>query len=189
MTCEWGTFMAGLSVLARDMHIYLANHPRSDAVVFQDVIAEVSADDNLWHRRGAFPMYEGQPIESLPSGLAEAAANGNPTVKPLDDPKIVHEWTVKPGKKLFNAFLQKFGNKFKETICGKSGPYQQFEKRNVHLSALPTAIVLDILRHGFTNDTFWYPLAVYGGVLLIRTGLKAYCESEKKPIRRRRKSA
>jgi hypothetical protein len=82
---------------------------------------------------------------------------------------IVHEWTVKPGKKLFIAFLKKFGRKFKESVCGKYGPYELFEKRKVNLTSLPTAVVLDVLRHGFSNDTLWYPLAVYLGVLLIRT--------------------
>jgi hypothetical protein len=183
-----GNLYAGLSVLARDMYTHLANHPRDDSAAFQEVVMEVSAVERRSHQGVAFPTYEDQPVDFPPTGLADDAASGKPTVKPLGDPKLVHERTVIPGKMLFKAFLIKFGIKFKDAICGKNGPYQQLEKRQAHLSALPTAIAIDILRHGFSNDTFWYPLAVYIAVLLVRAGLKTYCESEVKPTRRKRRS-
>jgi hypothetical protein len=183
-----GNLYAGLSVLARDMYAYLANYPRDDSAAFQEVVMEVSAVERRLHHGVAFPTYEDQPIDFPPTGLADDAASGKPTVKPLGDPKLVHERTVIPGKMLFETFLTKFGIKFKDAICGKNGPYQQLEKRQALLTALPTAIAIDILKHSFSNDTLWYPLAVYIAVLLVRAGLKTYCESEVKPTGRRRRS-
>lgn len=80
-------------------------------------MAEVSSDDRKWHHENAFPTGEGLAIASLPS-LAEAAASGNPTIRGLDNPKIVAERTVILGKKLFNSFLRRFGSNLKKRICG-----------------------------------------------------------------------
>jgi len=45
------------------------------------------------------------------------------TLKPLEDKNIVHEWTFKPGERLFI----KFSLKFRDTICRADGPYEKFE--------------------------------------------------------------
>ena len=180
-----GQLYAGLAVLARDMHAYLAGrapHSLNENAVrlFQVVTSDVSEKDRQGYGAGAFPNYEGQPVADLPTGLAAAAARGKPVVAPLANPAIVHEWTVKPGKKLFQAFIEKFGPKLKETICGKGGPYKQFEKGLLGQTALPTTIASAILTSGLSTATFWYPLAVYLGLLLVKAGLKTYCESGKR---------
>lgn len=174
-----GQFYAGLAVLARDMHQYLAKHPRGDAALFEEVVSLVNSEEGRLYGGSAFPNYGGLPVEKLPEKLASAAALGHPTVTPLGERDIVHEWTFKPGKRLFARFLQKFGRKFKETICGKDGPYEQFNKGLLGQAALPTTIAGTILTAGFSPATFWYPLAVYMSILLVKTGLKTYCEPEK----------
>ncbi len=171
-----GQLYAGLAVLARDMHNYLTQHPREDVGAFESVVTEVNAEDSARYGSGAFPKYDGQPVSLLPSGLALAADSGKPVVSPLGDPRIVHEWTSKPGKKLFERFIQKFGRKLRQTICGKDGPYEQFNKGLIGQAALPTTIASSILAVGFSAATFWYPLAVYLAALLIKAGLKTYCE-------------
>lgn len=174
-----GQLYAGLAVLARDMHQYLAKHPREDAAIFEDVISLVHTEESRQYGGNAFPDYGGLPVEGLPEELASAAAMGHPTVTPLGERDIVHEWTFKPGKRLFVRFLQKFGRKFNETICGKDGPYEQFDEGLLGQAALPATIVSSILAIGFSTATFWYPLAVYLSILLVKTGLKTYCEPEK----------
>jgi hypothetical protein len=172
-----GQLYAGLAVLARDMHDHLAKHPRDDAEMFRALVQMVNTEDRARYGSGAFPEYDGHPVSLLPKGLAAAADSGKPTVTPLADPRIVHEWTSKPGKKLFDRFLQKFGRKLKETICGKDGPYEQFNKGLLGQTALPTSIASTILTAGFSAATFWYPLAVYLSILLVKAGLKTYCET------------
>jgi len=170
-----GQLYSGLAVLARDMHYYLEEHPRENSATFHAVVEEVNVDDRRYGS-GAFPKYDGQPISLLPTGLAAAADFGKPLVDPLGDPQIVHEWTSKPGKKLFLKFFNKFGRKLRETICGENGPYEQFNKGLVGQATLPAVIAGAILKSGFSTETFWYPLAVYLAILLIKTGLKTYCE-------------
>jgi hypothetical protein len=168
-----GLHYAGLAVLARDMHRYLAKHPRDDATVFEQVVSLVHSEDSKQYGSGAFPNYEGLPADNLPEGLASAADAGHFVIAPLGDNTIVHEWTFKPGKRLF----VKFCSKFKDTICGRDGPYEQFTKGLVGQAALPTTIASTVLTVGFSTATFWYPLAVYLSVMLVKTGLKTYCES------------
>ena len=168
-----GQLYAGLAVLARDMHLYLVQHPREDAALFEDVISLVNAEESRLHGGKAFPNYKGLRVGNLPGQLASAATLGQPTVTPLGERDIVHEWTFKAGKRLF----VKFGSKFKETICGKDGPYEQFNKGLLGQAALPATIASTILSTGISPATFWYPLAVYMSILLVKTGLKTYCES------------
>jgi hypothetical protein len=171
-----GQLYAGLAVLARDMHQYLAQHPRKDAALFEGVVSLVHGEESRQYGGSAFPDYGGLPVEKLPGELASAAAEGRPAVAPLGERDIVHEWTFKPGKRLFVRFLQKFGCKFKETICGQDGPYEQFNEGLLGQAALPTTIASTILTAGFSSEAFWYPLAVYLSILLVKTGLKTYCE-------------
>jgi hypothetical protein len=168
-----GLHYAGLAVLARDMHRYLAEHPRDDAALFEQVVSLVHAEERTLYQGGAFPTYEGLPTDDLPEGLASAAAAGQCVIARLGDVAIVHEWTFKAGKRLF----VKFSSKFKDTICGKDGPYEQFTHGLVGQAALPTTIASSVLTAGFSAETFWYPLAVYLSILLVKTGLKTYCET------------
>ena len=168
-----GQLYVGLAVLARDMHLYLAQYPRKDAALFDEIISVVNTEEHREHGDRAFPNYEGLGVDNLPRQLASAAALGEPIVTPLGDREIVHEWTFKPGKRLF----VRFGAKFKKNICGKDGPYKQFKKKGLLEQAnLPMAIATTILNVGFSPATFWYPLAVYMSILLVKTGLDFYCE-------------
>jgi hypothetical protein len=170
---------AGLAVLTRDLHNYLAQSDDEDAALVQEVIAEIKAQEQRRYGPVAFPYddpafpYKGE-LEKFPQGLAARAAAGEPTVNGLGEPRIVHEWTVKAGKRLF----LKFGEKFKVVICGENGPYELFEKDLLKQSELPVAIVAQILVAGLSTATLWYPLAVYIGLLIVRTGLKTYCEPD-----------
>lgn len=179
-----GKLYAGLAVLARDMHLYLAQHPREDAALFEEVVSLVHEEESRAHGSQAFPTYDGLPVDDLPRHLASAADLGQPNLDPLGERGIVHEWTFKPGKRLF----VKFGSKFKEVICGRDGPYEQFNKGLLKQAELPAAIAAAVLAAGFSTATFWTPLAVYVSILLIKTGLKTYCEPDGTRRKSRRKS-
>lgn len=173
---------AGFAVLARDIHLYLSNVPRDDAKPFEEAVTEIHNEDSRLHLATNFPYSNPefpfqQELHEFPRGLAEEAARGAPTVKPLGDPRIRHEWTVKPGKRLF----VKLAGKFRIVVCGKDGPYEQFENGLVNQAALPTTIASAILVSGLSAATLWYPVAVYISLLLIKTGLKTFCEEDARP--------
>lgn len=167
---ELGQYYSGLAVLARDMHIFLQENPRDDASIFEEVIKSVNQEET--YGAGSFPQYSGLPVHQLPDTFVGFAELGHPNVDELGDADIVHEWTFKPGKRLF----LKFGTKFKETVCGKDGPYEQFERGLLNQASLPVTIAATVLKAGFSAATFWYPLGVYVGILLVKAGLKTYCE-------------
>lgn len=167
-----GQLYAGLSVLTRDMYLYLVDRSRDDAALFKDVISEVSKEERKLHGDHAFPDYKGLDLKFFPKQLASEAAMGSMTLKPLGDRNIVHEWTFKPGKRLFI----KFSVKFRDTICGADGPYEKFENGLIGQADLPKSIAATVLLAGFSAATFWYPLAIYLSILLVKTGLKTYCE-------------
>jgi hypothetical protein len=121
----------------------------------------------------AFPEYAGLRVDILPKGLGEAAAKGEltVTVAKLGSSHVVHEWTTYPGEYLFNRFREKFGPKFKEVVCGKGGFYEQLNKGLLGQDTLPATIASQVLL-GSSTATFWYPLALCVGLLLVKTGLK-----------------
>lgn len=169
-----GQLYAGLAVLSRDMYHHLTFHPRQDADLFMQVIAYVNAVECTLYGDQAFPYYEGLPVADLPDNLAVSLLDEHPNMAPLGHRAIVHEWTLKPGKRLF----VRFGAKLKETVCGRGGPYMQFKKGLLGKAELPAVLVTSILTAGFSSATFWCPLAVYLSLLFIKAGLKTYCESE-----------
>jgi hypothetical protein len=171
-------YYAGLAVLCRDMYEYLPMLPEEDATLFKEILSSVIAEDQELYSVAAFPYTNPDfPFKDLwsqlPEGMAASAAKGSPTIKQLGHRDIVHEWTLKPGMRLFH----KFALKFKKTVCGKNGPYEQFKKGLIGKADMPQAIATAVISAGFSPATFWCPLAVYISILLIKTGLEMYCES------------
>jgi hypothetical protein len=79
-----------------------------------------------------------------PGELTARAAEATPDVTPLGTPGIEHEWFVGPGEE----FLDRFGRRFRETIRGSGGPYEQFESGLIGRERLPTVIVTTLLARG-----------------------------------------
>lgn len=185
-----GLLYAGLAILARDMYLYILKNPRKDAELFKKVVECVNIEETALYVDRAFPYYHKDlfGVNELPDVLDVTSGTpsfevpfgpGCPTIniEPLKNPSIIHEWTVKPGKKLFVTFLKRFGRNFKETICGKDGVYEEIKTNKLQKDALPTVIVTAIITAGFSPQTFWYPIAVYITLILLKVGLKTYCES------------
>ncbi len=163
---------AGLAVLSRDIFYYLQDNPRDDSSWFDDVIERISGEEIATFDDGAFPYYDSHDTDQLPSGLAEAAAAGRFTFAPLLDGAIDHEWTSHPGELLQRRFLVRLGTSWKQAVGGADGPYETTQKGDAgpHVLAMKlTATVLDSA--GLSEGPFWYPIAVYVGLILSQTGL------------------
>jgi len=165
---------SGLTILSKDIAEYLATsaYPGKDKQLFLEVYTDaLNVERDYWAKSGPQLF---QPLETaqLPRGFAQAATEGILDLALLADRSLEHEWLVNPGKKLFG----KYKVKFKETICGKDGPYEKFVNGLVGQADLPIKIASAILIVGFSNAAFWLPLAVYISLLLIKAGLKTYCE-------------
>jgi len=169
---------AGLAVLARDIHRYLWRYPRSDALLFMEMFSPVNAEEGARFRSPALLNHKGPPMKNGSIQLSSAAALGQSTVAALGGPDIIHEWTFKPGKKLFVRFLQKSGARIIQTVFCRDGPYEQFNKGMLDQNALSVTIAGIILAKSFSPQIFWYALAVYLSLLLIKTSARAFCASE-----------
>jgi hypothetical protein len=172
---EYG-LLAGIFILSKDSHEFLSVTPREDDNLFVEVYSEYLYEDSF--RFSHSPSIKSLVDAELPHGIVEKAVTNVIDITDLTEnaDAYIHEWTVGPGKMLFNKFTEKFKEKFKDTICGIGGPYKEFEEGRITKLNLPTAMVTSILGAGFTLAGFWIPLVVYIVLLLIKTGLKMYCE-------------
>ena len=172
-----GQLFSGVAVLARDMTIYLKDHYRDDATVFNDVVAEV----NKWeresgHSANAFPNYHELPTETLPTGLAALAAEGKPDISPLGDPSIVHEWTTFPGFVFFSSFVASRAVQLRQVVCRDGGIRDQYAAKNLSLAELQVALLPPILMANAA--AFWLPLASFVSIILVRRSLDRYCDGK-----------
>lgn len=166
---------AGLTVLAKDAAEYLAATGKggNDVRLFQDIYSEaLGVEREYWEKHGP-RVFSSLEDAGLPRGFAAAAVAGKADLSRLGDKGIEHEWTKFPGRDL----LKKFSVKFRETICGKDGPYEKFQNGLLGQADLPVTIAASILTAGLSAAMFWYPLAVYVGLLLSKAALKTYCET------------
>jgi hypothetical protein len=108
----------------------------------------------------------------VPGGFAKQAASGNFTLVELTTPAIIHEWTTKPGKRIF----QRFGANFRQTICGPGGPYQQFGGKNEPVTSA-SAIVILVSGAGAIIPLYFVPLLALCAMVVVKTGLKTFCET------------
>lgn len=143
---------SGLTIISKDIAEYIATsaYPGEDKQLFLEVYADaLNVERDYWSKFGPQLF---QPLETvkLPRGFARAATEGRLDLTPLADRSIIHEWPAKPGKELF----EKFKVKFKETICGKDGPYEKFVNGLVGQADLPITIASTVLSAGFSVAAF-----------------------------------
>jgi hypothetical protein len=130
---DWrlGILYAGLSVLCRDMHLFL-NQQSSCGVerlqLFDDVIADVQADESR-SRENAFPNFTEEQARFVPSGIVGKLCGPGMIrgtawplghkLNSLKQSDIVYEWTVIPGKKLFTTFMRKSRSCLEEGLANE----------------------------------------------------------------------
>jgi len=171
-----GQQYAALSVLARDLQTYLKRHPHPDATLLSAVIERVAKEESVLYGSQAFPLYQGLPVAALPTGMAERAASGKPDLSPLAKREIVHEWTCKPGIKLFMEITRRLRRRttLRADICGAGGLKERVKAGALTKSTLVHSLSVAVLKAtGF--DPLWAPLVVMFSETLIRKGLDFYC--------------
>jgi len=166
---------AGLTILSNGAMSVLHTHQidRNDGEIFRALTGELE-----WQRMVTWswsPLWNpGSSNKALEDAIHDFHYDGeNTDISFLMDPSIEHEWTKGPGKDLFELFKKKF----KDTICkGPDSPYTKMEKGLVGQADLPAVIVATLIASGIAISTFWIPILVYFALLLVKTGLKMYCE-------------
>jgi hypothetical protein len=167
---------AALSVYSRNSMEYAQQHPEQKEPLLMDVFTLVNREETARFRNNAFPYndqgfsYKNE-LAFFPADLARQAAEGNPSVKGLDNEKIRHEWTVKTGKRIFLRFLFEFGNKIKDPVCKY---YNSHESESKDLVKEINRILL--VRAGLFAESVWIPVAGFIAVLLVKKGLDNFCK-------------
>jgi hypothetical protein len=162
---------AAFGVLVKDYAAYLASNPRDDAKLFEQVYADFSKEETASY--GGSPFFRPAEEVGIPHGFAAQAAVGVFHLVDLNSRSIRHEWTTIPGQRL----LRRFAKELKGAICGPGGPYEQSRNGLFGQADLPKTIAASILAAGFSPATFWYPLAVYLALLIVKAGLATYCKT------------
>lgn len=176
---------SGLSVLMTDASQYLTTHAEDvspeQRATFQSLYGDGLTEQVHWGWDSPLARMQWEVdvwdevnlVTGLtPGEIAERTAEGTFDIGQLDDQRLVHEWFLFPGQN----FFEQFQVKFREVICGPGGPYEQFEGGLIGQEQLPAVIATAILTAGFSGGSVFVPLSVYVGLLLVKTGLKAYCE-------------
>jgi len=134
---------------------------RNDGEIFRSLTGEIE-----WQRMVTWswsPLWNSDASNTLQDFHYDGE---NTDISILLDPSIEHEWTMGPGKELFELFKKKF----RDTICkGPDSPYMKMEKGLVGQADLPAAIVATLISSGFAVSTFWIPILVYFALLLVKT--------------------
>lgn len=169
--------LCSLGVLTADMRDFLSRVEVEGSEGFKAVLDEL-ADEEDPQYRGFFsdPIY---PYEmkrrKLPTGMAAQAAWGSPTLVPLADPDIIHEWTEDAGRRAYNKILERYWENLKKAICGKGKEW--FEKiQDLVADAQIAAIAGAIIAGVFTFGVLAVPIAILLAMLLISAGLDTLCD-------------
>lgn len=165
---------SGLMILSKDIIEYTAGNDAVKTVdnnSFFEVFNETMEEERDYWEKFGNNLFVPLEQQQQSHGFAKLAMDNQLVdLMPLTNPGIHHEYFNIPGKKLFKRFAEKF----KETICEKDGPRDKF-KAAIKKAELPTTIATAILASGFSLAAFGYPIAIYLGLLIARTGLDVYC--------------
>jgi len=169
---------SGLTILAKDVEEYKSEThslQTKDVQLFQSVFNDSMGEERQYWEEHGNNLFVKLADQQQPHGFASAADAGQPIdLTPLTLSSIHHEYFNIPGKKMFKRFAEKF----KVIICEKGGPKDQFSEA-VKKAQLPTTVATAILTSSFSLAAFMYPIAIYVGLLIARTGLDVYCEPKK----------
>jgi hypothetical protein len=140
---------------------------KRDLDIYDQVVAPVLAEERRDYPSDTGLLSHGRVSENIP----------------LDDPNELANWlnarsqtdkrTLSTGQRL----LEKFGRKFKETICGKGGPYELFHKTGLQDNPVVSYITKGIIGTSFVCASLWAFAAVLAWAI-VKTGLKVYCEPD-----------
>jgi hypothetical protein len=172
---------AGLAVLAREVgnEAGLAQ----DALL-KEVIGHVRQDEKSRYGDQAFPYDSPRfpypaDLDFIEKVMAGRKARAVPNLQFLQYPQIRHEWTVKVGKKLYEAFFQQIAPHFRGFACGKEGMLAQLKAGGDEVEVVKTAVIYLLSKGLVSNDLA--AIVVVLVAILVRRGLKLYCKKTVSP--------
>lgn len=179
---------AALAILAKGMNDHLALHPREDATNFLQLVKLVSEKDKPRYGPAAFPEYRGYPHEVLPptlASLAAEAASGQPSLRGLGDPDLVHEWTTKPGMRVFKDLVARLQSRSAavKRFCAPGGVAELLKEGKMGEGQAIAAVAQSILLF-LAPGAFWIPPAVVASTVLVKRGFSLLC-GKRRPHRKR----
>lgn len=143
---------------------------QEDAQLFREVLDQLKAEDEKLPRNERYDAVVRD--RNLPAGIVGKAWRNVQDLSTLASKAIITKATLRTGKRLYRLFSAKL----RANICGDGGVYKEFRTGRLKPS-LPVAVVNAVLLGGFSESTFWYPLAIYLGLLIAKSGLEAFCET------------
>lgn len=196
-----GLLWTGLTILSKDMIEFLAiGAYNGDAVTrFRKIYIKTLNDDRpYWEVYGPDLFKPLSEIEELPSGFTWRAKNGDFDLEELTTEALIEDcshhlhyvgWELskQAGLGLRAAICREDPE---ESISANAGMEQLLVEEKTDTpteqEVEPTRqqeetlkLARKILKYGFSEATFWYPITVYIAHLLVRTGYEHLC---KEPI-------
>jgi hypothetical protein len=172
---------AALSVYTRDARgVVLGSEPGS---IYLHTIVTAVADEEERHYPGqAFP-YDGtgfphkKALEALPTNLAKSIVDGSRSpadvLAILNTANIRHEWTVKPGKRLYAYLVRTLPQALRSAVCGRGGLRERLE-HHADMIEIAKDLAL-ILLHLFDREKIYYPIVATVAVIATNRGLAEIC--------------
>ncbi|QKS28228.1 MAG: hypothetical protein HT579_04330 [Candidatus Accumulibacter similis] len=171
---------AALAILAKGISECLKLNPCDGASNLDELVELVCRKDLPTYGRAAFPEYQGLPHEMLPPALvslAVEAVSGKPSLRGLGDPDLVHEWTIKPGIRLFKEFLERLRSSpaTVKAFCAPGGVADLLRDGKMGESQVIAAVAQSMLLI-LAPGAFWIPIAVVASTILVKRGLSLLCD-------------
>lgn len=105
--------------------------------------------------------------------VIEKAINKEVDLEALLSADLVNEKTTNLGSQI----LERFKKHLKHNICkDENGPYNLLVKLQKNQSDILYALISTICSTALCNSYMFYPLAVYVGLVIVKSGLDTYCK-------------
>jgi hypothetical protein len=146
-----------------------------------EIAASVAKIERTLYGSQAFP-YGGDPAKAgvldaaFPDSTA-VAANPLAVLGRLSSDDFRHEWTVKPGKRLYEAIVVRLPAAARRAICEPNGLLTRYESQKNFLEVAKELALLLVAVLG--HEALLLPLSVTTAVIMVHRGLTSYCDEQR----------
>ena len=145
------------------------------------IAANVAALERTLYGSQAFPYGE----DAAKSGVLDAAfpdsaalmADPLEALIRLSSDSLRHEWTVKPGKRLYEALVLRLPAAARRVICEPNGLLTRYESRKDAVEIAKELSLLFVAALG--HEVLLLPLCVTAAVIMVHRGLESFCEKHR----------
>jgi hypothetical protein len=114
-------------------------------------------------------------LTKLPTANALTELPTSKLFRTLESPAIRHEWTVKPGKRLFEALMARVQSALRSRVCDDQGPLAKVAAQASLVEIGKDIGVALIAILGY--DHLFIPIVATIAVILTKRGLREFCAS------------